>query len=110
TFEEDALPLLRERLMNHRGFILGHNLFTFDFRVLSSRIKLDGIIEKTVDIRAWFEERMFEPDLNYAFNSLVKYNLEDAVIPSTNQSNRLWLRNSKEQVFDANQNDCINLL
>jgi hypothetical protein len=110
TFEEEALPLLREKLAKHTGIILGHNLFTFDFRVLSSRIKLDGIIEKMVDIRAWFEERTFEPDLPFSFNSIVKHNLDDPAIPSTTKINRLWLTSRRDQVFESNQNDCINLL
>jgi hypothetical protein len=73
-------------------------------------MNLEGIIEKTVDLQAWFEERTSIPEMPFAFQSLVKYNLDQPRIPSTNKTNQLWLTNRKDQVFEINENNCANLL
>jgi len=111
TFEEASLRLLQAKLSKHKGIIVGHNLFAYDYRVLSSRIKLNGIIEKSVDLSTWFEERI-DPnsDLTFDLQGIIKLNLGRNRTRATRHVNKLWLAGGKRQVFDQNMVDCISLV
>jgi hypothetical protein len=110
TFEESSLGLLRERLLKHEGIILTFRGFVFDYRVLSSRMSLEGIIEKTVDLYSWREERMDDTELAFDLKQLSKLNLEPGPIRATQTLHKLWQVGERDSVFEANQNDCVNLL
>jgi hypothetical protein len=110
TFEESSLKLLQEKLAKHQGVILGHNLFLYDYRVLSSCISLRGIIEKTIDLTTWLEERCGMSDFAFGFHALVKLNIEGSQRIATGSVKKLWLNGRKQEVFDSNMNDCISLL
>jgi hypothetical protein len=110
TFEESSLKLLQEKLVKHEGVILGHNLFSYDYRILSSRINLHGIIEKTINLVTWLEERNDVSDFALGFHGLVKLNIEGSQRIATGLVKKLWLDGRKQEVFDSNMEDCISLL
>src|SRR5260221_4939778 len=110
TFVESSLKLLQERLTRHEGVILGHNLFSYDYRILSSRINLHGIIEKTIDLTTWLEERNETSDFAIGFPGLVKLNIEGSQRIATGSVKKLWMDGREQEVFDANMDNCISLL
>lgn len=110
TFVESSLKLLQERLAKHEGVILGHNLFSYDYRVLSSRINLRGIIEKTINLTTWLEERNETSDFAIGFPGLVKLNIEGSQRIAAGSVKKLWMDGREQEVFDSNMDNCISLL
>lgn len=120
----DDLPALQSYLSGFKGLILGHNILKFDYQVLRPHVRLEGVIEKTVDTlalcwwRRWHTHFDPAPDIlryiswrvgpelgKLGLDNLGRRNLRSGKTMDPKMMQRTWLKD-REAVFKYNAQDC----
>lgn len=95
---------LEKALSEFPGIIIGHNIFAFDYRVLSQLISLNGIIEKSVDTLAFLYHKNNNDFQGIALDNLSQINLGKSKTLH-HEAIELWNKGKQEKVIEYNKND-----
>jgi RNase_H superfamily len=105
-FDHEHLASLWAFLKNFEGVIVGHNIFDFDYRVLHRYIQLDGVVEKSVDLRMLLMGVDYRRRARLSLESLTKINLSRRKIYNGRQLPELWRQGQRRKVLAHNKRDC----
>ncbi len=102
-----TVPLegLKLYLESFDGLIIGHNIFDFDLRVLSSLFDVKKLSPKIVDTMAVLFARNDSCHFGLALGNLGKKNLNKSKIESGKKIPHLWKMGKYKQVIKYNQRD-----
>jgi hypothetical protein len=105
-FGAGELPELEKFLRGFSGLIIGYNVFDFDYRVLRPHIPLEGIVEKTVDLRLVLDSLHSSRNVNLKLASLARINLMRRKLHDSRKMPALWRAGKRQFVFSHNKRDC----
>ncbi len=103
---ENQTDELYHFLKNYSGLIIGHNIFQFDYRVLSSYFPLNGIIEKTVDTLAMLFKKNQSRFTGLGLNDLSLKHFGTQKTIEGKYISKLWNAGQKRKIINYNKNDC----
>jgi len=104
-FGAGELPQLEKFLRPFPGLIIGYNLFDFDYRVLHPHIPLEGIVEKTVDLRLLLDSLHSSQNVNLKLASLARINLMRRKLHDSRKMPALWRAGKRQFVLSHNKRD-----
>jgi len=97
---------LQEFLQGFSGVVLGHNIFDFDYRALQPHIALEGVIEKTVDLRMLLQAIDRKKRARLSLESLARINLKRRKRYNGKNVPALWRAGQVRKVLVHNERDC----
>lgn len=100
------LPQLEADLHRHRGLIVGHNIFGFDYRVLRTRIDLRGIVDKSVDTLFFLWHATGRELAGLALEKLAQANLSTGKTMKGREVQAAWQGGRHDEVIAYNDMDC----
>ncbi len=105
-FSVDQLSELGAFLHSFAGLIVGHNVFDFDYRVLRAHLSLEGIVEKTCDLRLLLHDIDHNRRARLKLESLVRLNLKRRKLYNSGKIPTLWREGQRRKVLAHNERDC----
>ncbi len=105
-FLADQSNALETFLHGLDGVIVGHNILSFDYRVLQPLISLHGVVERTVDTLAFLYTKREGKLGGLSLDSLAQANLGTTKIAKGKSVPDLWRRGNREEVIAYNEQDC----
>jgi hypothetical protein len=98
---------LEKFLKEFSGYIIGHNILQFDYRVLRPLLSLEGIIEKTVDTLAFLHGKNGKKFGGLSLDNLSRVNLGKGKTLDGKSISELWRKGKRKEVVQYNENDCM---
>ena len=105
-FGANQFAELQEFLQGFSGVVLGHNIFDFDYRALQPHIALEGVIEKTVDLRMLLQAIDRKKRARLSLESLARINLKRRKRYNSKNVPALWRAGQVRKVLVHNERDC----
>lgn len=106
-FLPNELKKLQDILENASGIIIGHNLFDFDYRVLSKYINISpAIIRKSIDTLYFLYRKNSHDYRGCGLDRLAKLNIGLEKTLNSRKVGSFWLRGYQRKVIQYNKHDC----
>lgn len=96
---------LKKYLLTYGEFILGYNLFDFDYRLLNNHFNLKGIVEKSVDLFMLLNIRNSYHVRGLSLNNLARINLKKTKNSSGLSIPEKWNKQKYSEVVAYNKQD-----
>lgn len=106
-FLSDQMDELQKYLATFPGIIIGHNILSFDYRVLRAHFSLKGIIEKSVDTLALLFKKNDSQFTGLNLDELSMRHFGGRKTLHGRQMPILWEKGKHQKVIKYNKNDCM---